>query len=147
VFNILLQVLDDGRLTDGQGRTVDFSNTILIMTSNLGAELLVNLPENLSTNDVREEVMDVVRKSFRPEFLNRLDEILLFKRLGRAQMTGIVTIQLDYLHDLLARARHQPSRSTTRRKHGWAIRATIPLTARVRSSASYKRIFRTASPE
>jgi ATP-dependent Clp protease ATP-binding subunit ClpB len=102
VFNILLQVLDDGRLTDGQGRTVDFSNTILIMTSNLGAELLVNLPENLSTNDVREEVMDVVRKAFRPEFLNRLDEILLFKRLGRAQMTGIVTIQLDYLHDLLA---------------------------------------------
>ncbi|MCE7886245.1 MAG: ATP-dependent chaperone ClpB [Alphaproteobacteria bacterium PRO2] len=102
VFNILLQVLDDGRLTDGQGRTVDFSNTILIMTSNLGAELLVNLPENLSTNDVREEVMDVVRKAFRPEFLNRLDEILLFKRLGRAQMTGIVSIQLDYLHDLLA---------------------------------------------
>ncbi|HQX26500.1 MAG TPA: ATP-dependent chaperone ClpB [Alphaproteobacteria bacterium] len=102
VFNILLQVLDDGRLTDGQGRTVDFSNTILIMTSNLGAELLVNLPENLSTGDVREEVMDIVRKAFRPEFLNRLDEILLFKRLGRAQMTGIVSIQLDYLHDLLA---------------------------------------------
>jgi ATP-dependent Clp protease ATP-binding subunit ClpB len=102
VFNILLQVLDDGRLTDGQGRTVDFSNTILIMTSNLGAELLVNLPENLTVEDVREEVMDVVRRAFRPEFLNRLDEILLFKRLGRAQMTGIVSIQLDYLHGLLA---------------------------------------------
>jgi ATP-dependent Clp protease ATP-binding subunit ClpB len=102
VFNILLQVLDEGRLTDGQGRTVDFSNTLLIMTSNLGAELLVNLPENLSVDDVREEVMDVVRKAFRPEFLNRLDEILLFKRLGRQQMTGIVSIQLGYLHDLLA---------------------------------------------
>lgn len=102
VFNILLQVLDDGRLTDGQGRTVDFSNTLLIMTSNLGAEFLVNLPENLSVDDVREEVMDVVRKAFRPEFLNRLDEILLFKRLGREQMTGIVDIQLGYLHGLLA---------------------------------------------
>ncbi len=102
VFNILLQVLDDGRLTDGQGRTVDFSNTLLIMTSNLGADLLVNLPENLGVDDVREEVMDVVRRAFRPEFLNRLDEILLFKRLGRAQMTGIVSIQLGYLHELLA---------------------------------------------
>ena len=102
VFNILLQVLDDGRLTDGQGRTVDFSNTVLIMTSNLGAEFLVNLPDNLSTHDVREEVMDVVRKAFRPEFLNRLDEILLFKRLDRRQMSGIVDIQLGYLHKLLA---------------------------------------------
>jgi ATP-dependent Clp protease ATP-binding subunit ClpB len=105
VFNILLQVLDDGRLTDGQGRTVDFTNTVLIMTSNLGAEVLVNLPENLTVADVREEVMDVVRKAFRPEFLNRLDEILLFSRLGREQMTGIVEIQLGYLHKLLA-ARH-----------------------------------------
>jgi len=102
VFNILLQVLDDGRLTDGQGRTVDFTNTVLIMTSNLGAEFLVNLPENLKVDDVREEVMDVVRKAFRPEFLNRLDEILLFQRLGREQMTGIVEIQLGYLHKLLA---------------------------------------------
>lgn len=102
VFNVLLQVLDDGRLTDGQGRTVDFTNTVLIMTSNLGAEFLVNLPENLSTEDVREEVMDVVRKAFRPEFLNRLDEILLFQRLGREQMTGIVDIQLGYLYKLLA---------------------------------------------
>ena len=102
VFNILLQVLDDGRLTDGQGRTVDFSNTVLIMTSNLGAEFLVNLPENLSVDDVREEVMDVVRKAFRPEFLNRLDEVLLFKRLDRRQMAGIVDIQLSYLHKLLA---------------------------------------------
>lgn len=101
VFNILLQVLDDGRLTDGQGRTVDFSNTLLIMTSNLGAEFLVNLPENLGVDNVREEIMDVVRKAFRPEFLNRLDEILLFKRLDRAQMSGIVDIRLRYLYDLL----------------------------------------------
>ncbi len=102
VFNILLQVLDDGRLTDGQGRTVDFSNAVLIMTSNLGAEHLIELKDGQKTEDVREEVMDVVRKAFRPEFLNRLDEILLFNRLGREQMTGIVDIQLEYLHKLLA---------------------------------------------
>lgn len=102
VFNILLQVLDDGRLTDGQGRTVDFSNTVLIMTSNLGAEHLVNQPDGESVEKVREPVMDAVRAAFRPEFLNRLDEILLFSRLDRAQMTGIVDIQLSYLHDLLA---------------------------------------------
>ncbi len=102
VFNVLLQVLDDGRLTDGQGRTVDFSNAVLIMTSNLGAEFLVNLPENMKTEDVREEVMDVVRKAFRPEFLNRLDEILLFARLTRDKIEGIVDIQLGYLHKLLA---------------------------------------------
>ncbi len=101
VFNVLLQVLDDGRLTDGQGRTVDFSNTLLIMTSNLGAEHLVNQPDGASVDDVRENVMDAVKAAFRPEFLNRLDEILLFKRLDRAQMNGIVDIQLRYLHDLL----------------------------------------------
>lgn len=102
VFNVLLQVLDDGRLTDGQGRTVDFSNTVLIMTSNLGAEYLVNQEEGASVEDVRDQVMEAVRGAFRPEFLNRLDEILLFKRLDRSQMTGIVDIQLRYLHDLLA---------------------------------------------
>ena len=101
VFNILLQVLDDGRLTDGQGRTVDFSNTVLIMTSNLGAQHLVELPEDGDVEDAREQVMDVVRRSFRPEFLNRLDEILLFRRLGRAQMSGIVDIQLKHLRRLL----------------------------------------------
>ncbi len=102
VFNVLLQVLDDGRLTDGQGRTVDFSNTLLIMTSNLGAEHLVNQKEGTSVEDVREQVMDAVRSAFRPEFLNRLDEILLFKRLSREHMTGIVDIQLGYLEGLLA---------------------------------------------
>ncbi len=101
VFNILLQVLDDGRLTDGQGRTVDFSNTVLIMTSNLGAEHLANQDEGDDVEKVRGKVMEAVRKFFRPEFLNRLDEILLFRRLGRAQMAGIVDIQLGNLRKLL----------------------------------------------
>ena len=101
VFNILLQVLDDGRLTDGQGRTVNFSNTVLIMTSNLGAEHLVGQKEGEDTQLVREQVMGVVRSSFRPEFLNRLDEILLFSRLNREHMKGIVEIQIQYLLKLL----------------------------------------------
>ncbi len=101
VFNILLQVLDDGRLTDGQGRTVDFSNTVLIMTSNLGAEHIANQKEGEDIEKVRNAVMENVRKFFRPEFLNRLDEILLFRRLGRDQMSGIVDIQLVYLQKLL----------------------------------------------
>jgi len=102
VFNVLLQVLDDGRLTDGQGRTVDFSNTVLIMTSNLGAEYLVNQEDGAKSEDVRDKVMDVVRGAFRPEFLNRLDEILLFEKLGREQITGIVDIQMVGLTALLA---------------------------------------------
>ncbi|MBI1327270.1 MAG: ATP-dependent chaperone ClpB [Alphaproteobacteria bacterium] len=102
VFNVLLQVLDDGRLTDGQGRTVDFSNTVLIMTSNLGAQYLVEQEEGASVEAVRDQVMGAVRAAFRPEFLNRLDEILLFRRLGRAQMSRIVDIQLGNLRKLLA---------------------------------------------
>lgn len=102
VFNVLLQVLDDGRLTDGQGRTVDFSNTLLIMTSNLGAEHLVNQEDGADVEDVRENVMEAVKSAFRPEFLNRIDDILLFKRLDRSLMKGIVDIQLGYLHKLLA---------------------------------------------
>lgn len=109
VFNVLLQVLDDGRLTDGQGRTVDFSNTVLIMTSNLGAQHLVELKDGEDVESVREQVMDHVRSNFRPEFLNRLDEVLLFSRLGREQMTGIVDIQLKGLHNLLADRRIQLS--------------------------------------
>lgn len=105
VFNVLLQVLDDGRLTDGQGRTVDFSNTVMIMTSNLGAEHLVSLKESEDVESVRDKVMDAVQGAFRPEFLNRLDEVLLFSRLGRDVMTGIVDIQLGYLHDLLTERR------------------------------------------
>jgi ATP-dependent Clp protease ATP-binding subunit ClpB len=101
VFNVLLQVLDDGRLTDGQGRTVDFRNTLIIMTSNLGAEYLVNQPEGQDTDVVREEVMGVVRGHFRPEFLNRVDEIILFHRLQRDQMGAIVDIQMTRLQRLL----------------------------------------------
>jgi ATP-dependent Clp protease ATP-binding subunit ClpB len=102
VFNILLQVLDDGRLTDGQGRTVDFRNTIIVLTSNLGAEYLAALPEGKPAEAAREQVMEVVRHSFRPEFLNRLDEIILFNRLGRSEMKRIVDIQLRHLQSLLA---------------------------------------------
>ncbi|MBO9427137.1 ATP-dependent chaperone ClpB [Labrenzia sp. R4_1] len=101
VFNVLLQVLDDGRLTDGQGRTVDFRNTLIIMTSNLGSEFLVNQPEGEDSDAVRTEVMSVVRGHFRPEFLNRLDEIVLFHRLQRSQMSAIVKIQLERLRGLL----------------------------------------------
>ena len=102
VFNVLLQVLDDGRLTDGQGRTVDFKNTIIIMTSNLGAEFLTQMGENDEVDSVRELVLGVVRQSFRPEFLNRVDEIILFHRLHRKEMGAIVDIQLERLAKLLA---------------------------------------------
>jgi ATP-dependent Clp protease ATP-binding subunit ClpB len=102
VFNILLQVLDDGRLTDGQGRTVDFRNTLIIMTSNLGAEYLVNLREDQDVDVVRDDVMNVVKASFRPEFLNRIDEVILFHRLRRQDMGKIVAIQLKRLEKLLA---------------------------------------------
>jgi ATP-dependent Clp protease ATP-binding subunit ClpB len=102
VFNILLQVLDDGRLTDGQGRTVDFRNTMIVLTSNLGAEYLAALLEGQPAEAAREQVMEVVRRAFRPEFLNRLDEIILFNRLGRNEMKRIVDIQLKHLQKLLA---------------------------------------------
>jgi ATP-dependent Clp protease ATP-binding subunit ClpB len=102
VFNVLLQVLDDGRLTDGQGRTVDFRNTLIIMTSNLGSEYLVNQPEGEDSDQVRELVLDEVRKRFRPEFLNRVDEIILFHRLKREHMGKIVDIQMQRLAKLLA---------------------------------------------
>jgi len=102
VFNVLLQVLDDGRLTDGQGRTVDFRNTLIVLTSNLGGEVLASLPESAEVASVRDQVMEVVRGAFRPEFLNRLDEILIFRRLSRGDMTGIVDIQLARLQRLLA---------------------------------------------
>jgi ATP-dependent Clp protease ATP-binding subunit ClpB len=101
VFNVLLQVLDDGRLTDGQGHTVDFRNTLIVMTSNLGADFLVNQPEGQDTDAVREPVMAVMRSAFRPEFLNRVDEIILFHRLKREQMSRIVDIQLRRLAKLL----------------------------------------------
>jgi ATP-dependent Clp protease ATP-binding subunit ClpB len=101
VFNVLLQVLDDGRLTDGQGRTVDFRNTLIVLTSNLGSEALANLPDGADIEQARPVVMAAVRAAFRPEFLNRLDEILLFRRLSRDDMKGIVAIQLQHLKKLL----------------------------------------------
>ncbi|MEQ9691953.1 MAG: AAA family ATPase, partial [Bauldia litoralis] len=101
VFNVLLQVLDDGRLTDGQGRTVDFRNTIIVMTSNLGSDYLAGLEDNQSVDEVRDMVMGVVRSHFRPEFLNRLDDIILFHRLKRSEMGAIVDIQLKRLQGLL----------------------------------------------
>ena len=102
VFNVLLQVLDDGRLTDGQGRTVDFKNSLIIMTSNLGSQYLADQPEGEDVEAVRPLVMEQVRAHFRPEFLNRIDEIILFHRLGREQMGGIVRIQLARLEKLMA---------------------------------------------
>ena len=102
VFNVLLQVLDDGRLTDGQGRTVDFSNTLIILTSNLGSQYLANLDEGATVETVEPQVMDVVRAHFRPEFLNRLDEIILFHRLGQAEMAPIVDIQVARVERLLS---------------------------------------------
>ncbi len=102
VFNILLQVLDDGRLTDGQGRTVDFTNTIIVLTSNLGSQFLTQLADDADVASVEPQVMEVVRSHFRPEFLNRLDEIILFHRLGAAHMGPIVDIQIARVQRLLA---------------------------------------------
>jgi ATP-dependent Clp protease ATP-binding subunit ClpB len=102
VFNVLLQVLDDGRLTDGQGRTVDFRNTLIVLTSNLGSDILARQSETEHVEILRNAVMELVRAHFRPEFLNRLDEILLFQRLTRAEMASIVEIQLGRLRKLLA---------------------------------------------
>ncbi|MFC3579820.1 ATP-dependent chaperone ClpB [Sphingomonas hylomeconis] len=102
VFNILLQVLDDGRLTDGQGRTVDFSNTLIILTSNLGSQYLTAMPDGADVSTVEPQVMEVVRGHFRPEFLNRLDEIILFHRLGQSEMAPIVDIQVGRIGKLLA---------------------------------------------
>ncbi len=102
VFNVLLQVLDDGRLTDGHGRTVDFRNTLIVLTSNLGGEVLAGQEEGHDSTEVREPVMEIVRAAFRPEFLNRLDEIILFHRLFRDHMDAIVDIQMGRLQALLA---------------------------------------------
>ncbi|PZR81978.1 MAG: hypothetical protein DLM65_04755, partial [Candidatus Aeolococcus gillhamiae] len=105
VFNILLQLLDDGRLTDGQGRTVDFRNTVVIMTSNLGSHVIAEMPPNADAREherVHDEVLAVLRQHFRPEFLNRVDEIIVFSRLDREQLRHIVEIQLQSLRSRLA---------------------------------------------
>jgi ATP-dependent Clp protease ATP-binding subunit ClpB len=102
VFNVLLQVLDDGRLTDGQGRTVDFRNTLIVLTSNLGGDILAAQAEGHDSGEVRNQVMAMVRAAFRPEFLNRLDEIILFHRLFPEQMGAITEIQIERLKRLVA---------------------------------------------
>ena len=132
VFNVLLQVLDDGRLTDGQGRTVDFRNTLIIMTSNLGSEYLVNQPEGEDSDAVREQVMNVVRAHFRPEFLNRVDEIILFHRLKRDQMTRDRRHPDEAAAEAARRPQDHASSSTTRRRNGSARRATTRPMARGR---------------
>ena len=102
VFNVLLQVLDDGRLTDGQGRTVDFTNTLIVLTSNLGSQYIAGLRDDQKVADVEEPVMEMVRAHFRPEFLNRLDEIILFNRLGMEHMGAIVDLQVERVQKMLA---------------------------------------------
>jgi ATP-dependent Clp protease ATP-binding subunit ClpB len=99
---VLLQVLDDGRLTDGQGRVVDFRNTLIILTSNLGADIIAQDPAPDISPRTKDQVLEVVRRHFRPEFLNRLDEILVFRRLSRENMAAIVSVQLGHLKKLLA---------------------------------------------
>jgi ATP-dependent Clp protease ATP-binding subunit ClpB len=99
VFNILLQVLDDGRLTDGQGRTVDFRNTVIIMTSNLGSQHIIGAQS--SETEIRFQVMEALRANFRPEFLNRVDEIIIFRQLSRDQIAEIVDVQIGFVADRL----------------------------------------------
>ncbi|MFT6989490.1 MAG: ATP-dependent Clp protease ATP-binding subunit ClpB [Paraglaciecola sp.] len=102
VFNILLQVLDDGRLTDGQGRTVDFRNTVIVMTSNLGSHLILDVAGEENYEEIKKRVLEVVGEHFRPEFINRLDEIVVFHPLKKDQVRQIAKIQLNYLHKRLA---------------------------------------------
>ena len=146
VFNVLLQVLDDGRLTDGQGHTVDFRNTLIVMTSNLGAEFLVNQPEGQDTDAVRDQVMAIVRASFRPEFLNRIDEIILFHRLQkigdgahRRHPDGAAGAASGGSQD-----RHQARAAA--RATGSPTKAGIPPMVRARSSASSRNRCRTPWP-
>jgi ATP-dependent Clp protease ATP-binding subunit ClpB len=131
VFNVLLQVLDDGRLTDGQGRTVDFKQTLIVLTSNLGSQALSQLPEGSDAAQAKRDVMDAVRAHFRPEFLNRLDDMIVFDRLSRADMDGIVTIQLRGWSGVWRSARSCWS-WTKARGRGWPTRATTRSSARVR---------------
>ena len=132
VFNVLLQVLDDGRLTDGQGHTVDFRNTLIVMTSNLGADFLVNQPEGQDTDAVRDQVMSVVRAAFRPEFLNRIDEIILFHRLKKSEMTPHRRHPDDAAAEAAGRAQDRHHARCCARASGWPTRAGIRPMARGR---------------
>jgi ATP-dependent Clp protease ATP-binding subunit ClpB len=145
VFNVLLQVLDDGRLTDGQGRTVDFTNTIIILTSNLGSQYLASLTDDESIDKVEPQVMEVVRGHFRPEFLNRLDEIILFHRLAADHMGPIVDIQIARLGKLLADRKIRWS-SATAPAPGLGASATTRSTAPGRSKRACRNTCRTRSP-
>ena len=131
VFNVLLQVLDDGRLTDGQGRTVDFKNTLIIMTSNIGSEFLVNQKEGEDIEAVRPYVMAEVRTKFRPEFLNRIDEIILFHRLKREQMATIVDIQIGAAAEAAGRSQAHARAG----RHGAHLACQHGLRSRLRRTA------------
>ena len=132
VFNILLQVLDDGRLTDGQGRTVDFTNTIIILTSNLGSHFLTGLADGQKVEEVEPQVMEVVRAHFRPEFLNRLDEIILFHRLAARSIWGRSSTSRSPASSSCSRTARSGSISATAPAPGSAGSATIRSTARGR---------------
>ena len=138
VFNVLLQVLDDGRLTDGQGRTVNFKNTVIIMTSNIGSQLHPRVRggrTSASYQQMREQVLEALRRQFRPEFLNRVDEIVVFRALTEAELAQIVEIQLERLRQAAGRAAHHPRGHGGGRAPGWRASATTRSTARGRSSA------------
>ena len=132
---MLLQVLDDGRLTDGQGRTVDFRNTIIVLTSNLGSQAIAELPESADIEAARPAVMRAVRERFRPEFLNRLDEIVLFRRLARGDMAAIVDIQLRPAAEAAGGPQDHAGAGRRARGSGWRRPATTRSMARGRSSA------------
>ena len=129
---MLLQVLDDGRLTDGQGRTVDFRNTLIVMTSNMGSEFLATLDDGEDVENARPSVMDVVRSHFRPEFMNRIDEIILFKRLGRGEMDDIVTHPAAAGGEAAGRPADVDRAGRRRHCTGWPSAATTRSMARGR---------------
>ena len=132
VFNVLLQVLDDGRLTDGQGRTVDFRNTVIVMTSNLGSQRIQELAGAANYERMKAEVMEIVGQHFRPEFINRIDDVVVFHPLEQEHIRKIVDIQLEYLRRRLARARDRLRARCRRRAIGSRKPASIPSTARGR---------------
>ncbi len=149
VWNVLLQVLDDGRLTDGQGRTVDFKNTVIILTSNIGSAHIQAIEDRQGVDAatkrelVQRAVMDEVRKAFRPEFLNRLDEVVVFQPLERGQIRQIVDIQLDRFRGPPRPARPEARDHATPPRTSWPSRAGTRSTARVPSSGPSRRASRT----